>query len=164
MLLTSKMFLDFLKGKGASLGVGRGRAVAMRAKVSFSIFSTTAMLLSCEIPWHVCVHFTVMRVIVPMEMCSARGQKPLLQIFSVLICLHQWLLSIGWHGNSLIRVLTELCSCVSCRLKLQAVEQLVEALYHPYGGNYPLTGVWLPLWISTVYVIKIWCKRLNLFP
>jgi small nuclear ribonucleoprotein D3 len=28
-------FLNFLKGKGAALGVGRGRAVAMRAKVIF---------------------------------------------------------------------------------------------------------------------------------
>lgn len=29
-------FLNLLKGKGASLGVGRGRAVAMRAKVFFN--------------------------------------------------------------------------------------------------------------------------------
>lgn len=31
--------LNFLKGKSSALGVGRGRAVAMRARVSFRVLS-----------------------------------------------------------------------------------------------------------------------------
>lgn len=37
--LYSSFYVGFLKGKGASLGVGRGRAAVMRARVRFFLAS-----------------------------------------------------------------------------------------------------------------------------
>lgn len=43
----SFVWCDFVKGKGSSIGVGRGRAVAMRARVS-SITSIYAISFVCN--------------------------------------------------------------------------------------------------------------------
>lgn len=46
------LFFDFMQGKGSTLGVGRGRAVAMRARVSSILFDFVLefswIILSCS--------------------------------------------------------------------------------------------------------------------